>query len=118
MDAVKQALDGKVTRVALSNQLKEHPVSLSADGPISLEMEKVLSRFPQNQAGEMAKSNQVLNINSQHPVFAALARAHADGDEEKLKEYAAILYDQARLIEGLPLEDPAAFARRVAKLMI
>ena len=82
------------------------------------EMEKVLSRFPKSQAGEMAKSDQVLNINSQHPVFAALKQAHGSGDEEKLKEYAAILYDQARLIEGLPLDDPAAFARRVAKLMV
>ena len=118
LDAVKQALAGKVKRVALSNQLKDHPVSLSADGPISLEMEKVLSRFPKSQAGEMAKSDQVLNINSQHPVFAALKQAHGSGDEEKLKEYAAILYDQARLIEGLPLDDPAAFARRVAKLMV
>ena len=118
LEAVKTALAGKVKRVALSNHLKDHPVSLSADGPISLEMEKVLSRLPQSAAGDTAKSDQVLNINSRHPVFDTLKRAQDAGDEEKLKEYAAILYDQARLIEGLPLEDPAAFARRIAKLMV
>ncbi|MBR5429723.1 MAG: hypothetical protein IK116_04270 [Firmicutes bacterium] len=117
LDAIKEALGGKVTRVALSSLLKEHPVSLTADGPISLEMEKVLSRLPNDQ-GETAKSQQVLNINREHPVFAALRRAKEDGDQEKLADYAALLYDQARLIEGLPLEDPAAFARRVSALMV
>ena len=116
LDAIKQALEGKVVRVTLSNMLKDYPVSLTADGPISLEMEKVLSRMP--QAGDAPKSSQVLIINQEHPVFAALQQAKSAGDTDKLKDYAVLLYDQARLIEGLPLEDPAAFARRVSSLMI
>ncbi len=112
--ALKEALDGRVTRVIASTLLKEHPVSLSADGPVSLEMEKVLSRIP---GRDEVKSEQVLELNPEHPVFQALQQAQAAGDGEKVKRYAELLYDQARLIEGLDLEDPVAFSLSICELM-
>jgi len=112
--AMKEALAGKVARVTVSPLLKQHPVSLSAEGPVSLEMEKVLSKIPGNEG---VKSRQVLELNPAHPVFAALRQAQADGDAEKLKDYTALLYAQARLIEGLPIDDPADFAQKVCALM-
>ena len=117
LDAIREALGGRVAKVAVSSLLKDFPATLTAEGPISLEMEKVLSRLPQGP-GEAAKSTQVLNVNREHPVFSVLQQAQASGNQEKLADYAALLYDQARLIEGLALEDPAAFARRVAALMV
>ncbi|MBR2783646.1 MAG: molecular chaperone HtpG [Firmicutes bacterium] len=115
--AIREALGGRVAKVAVSSLLKDFPATLTAEGPISLEMEKVLSRLPQGP-GAAAKSTQVLNVNREHPVFSVLQQAQASGNQEKLADYAALLYDQARLIEGLALEDPAAFARRVAALMV
>ena len=113
-EAMTQALGGQVARVAVSPLLKKHPVSLSAEGPVSLEMEKILSKMP---GSEEVKSRQVLELNPEHPVFAALRQAQAEGDEEKVKDYTALLYAQARLIEGLPVDDPADFAQKVCALM-
>ena len=112
--AMQAALAGKVVKVSASSLLKEHPVSLSASGPISLEMEKVLSRMP---GGDGAKSQQVLELNPGHPVFSALQQAQAAGDKDKVAAYASLLYNQARLIEGLDIEDPAEFSRQVCELM-
>ena len=99
-EAMKEALDGKVTEVRLSQRLKSHPVCLSSSGPLSIEMEKVLE------------------LNGEHEVFAALKRLFEAGDKEKLAAYSEILYDQALLIEGLALEDPVAYANNVCKLMV
>ena len=113
-DAMKDALDGKVKEVKVSTRLKDHPVCLSADGPLSIEMEKVLSKQP---GSEGVKSDKVLELNVNHPVFAALKAAQEAGDTEKLNKYSALLYAQAQLIEGLPVDDPAAYAEAVCSLM-
>lgn len=113
-DAMKDALDGKVKEVKVSTRLKDHPVCLSADGPLSIEMEKVLSKQP---GSEGVKSDKVLELNVNHPVFAVLKAAQEAGDTEKLKKYSALLYAQAQLIEGLPVDDPAAYAEAVCSLM-
>ena len=89
-------------------------VCLSADGPLSIEMEKVLSKQP---GSEGVKSDKVLELNVNHPVFAALKAAQEAGDTEKLNKYSALLYAQAQLIEGLPVDDPAAYAEAVCSLM-
>ena len=115
-EAMKAALDGKVTEVRLSQRLKSHPVCLSSSGPLSIEMEKVLNSMPAQQ--EMVKSEKVLELNGEHEVFAALKRLFEAGDKEKLAAYSEILYDQALLIEGLALEDPVAYANNVCKLMV
>ena len=115
-EAMKAALDGKVTEVRLSQRLKSHPVCLSSSGPLSIEMEKVLNSRPAPQ--EKGKSEKVLELNGEHEVFAALKRLFEAGDKEKLAAYSEILYDQALLIEGLALEDPVAYANNVCKLMV
>ena len=113
-DTMKDALDGKVKEVRVSTRLKDHPVCLSADGPLSIEMEKVLSKQP---GSEGVKSDKVLELNVNHPVFAVLKAAQEAGDTDKLKKYSALLYAQAQLIEGLPVDDPAAYAEAVCSLM-
>ena len=115
-EAMKAALDGKVTEVRLSQRLKSHPVCLSSSGPLSIEMEKVLNSMPAQQ--EKVKSEKVLELNGEHEVFAALKRLFEAGDKEKLAAYSEILYDQALLIEGLALEDPVAYANNVCKLLV
>ena len=113
-DAMKTALDGKVKEVKVSTRLKDHPVCLSADGPLSIEMEKVLSKQP---GSEGVKSDKVLELNANHPVFAVLKAAQEAGDTDKINQYSALLYAQAQLIEGLPVDDPAAYAEAVCSLM-
>ena len=115
-DAMKDALSGKVVEVKLSQRLKTHPVCLSSNGPLSIEMEKVLNSMPAQP--EKVTSEKVLEINGDHEVFAALKRLHDAGDTEKLAAYSEILYAQALLIEGLSIEDPVAYANSVCKLMV
>ncbi len=114
LDAIKDALGGKVKAVKTSSVLKEHPVALSSDGAVSIEMEKVLKNMPGNDG---ITSEKVLEINENHDVFKALKETAANGNSEKLALYASILYEQARLIEGLPVEDPIAYAKAVCSLM-
>lgn len=113
LDAMKAALGGKVSSVRLSTRLKSHAVCLTADGEISLEMEKVLSAMPNSPD---VKAQRVLEVNAAHPVFDALRRAH-ETDKARFEKYAALLYNQALLMEGLPVEDPVAFAEQIASLM-
>ena len=108
-----EALEGKVKTVRASSRLKTHPVCLTSEGGVSLEMEKVLNAMPNDNK---VKAERVLEINESHPVFAKLTRLYAE-DQDKLKEYAALLYDQALLIEGMPIDDPVAFSNRVCALM-
>ena len=112
-EAMKKSLDGKVTKVVLSARLKSHPVCLSTEGGLSLEMEKVLNAMPN---GQKVTAQRVLEINGDHPIFAKL-KALKDTDEEKLGVYARLLYAQALLIEGLSVEDPVAFSEELCKLM-
>ncbi len=108
-----EALAGKVKAVRASKRLKSHPVCLSSDGELSLEMEKVLNAMPTD---EKVKAERVLEINEGHPIFATLTHLY-ETDKEKLKDYAALLYDQALLIEGFPIEDPVAYSNLVCSLM-
>ncbi len=114
LDAICDALGGKVKAVKTSSVLKEHPVALTSEGPVSIEMEKVLKNMPGNDG---VKSEKVLELNENHDVFATLKQIAADGDSAKMKLYAGILYEQARLIEGLPVEDPIEYAKAVCSLM-
>ena len=113
-DQMKDALAGKVKEVRVSTRLKDHPVCLSADGPLSLEMEKVLSRQP---GSEDVKSDKVLELNASHPIFGVLKAAQEAGDIAKVENYSKILYAQAQLIEGLPVDDPTGYAQAVCELM-
>ena len=112
---LRDALDGKVKEVRLSSRLKSHPVCLSSDGMVSLEMEKVLSAMPGEQK---PKAERVLEVNASHPVFAAMRKLYADeGGRDRLKQYASLLYSQALLIEGMSIDDPVAFSNAICDLM-
>ncbi|MGG4195904.1 molecular chaperone HtpG [Paenibacillus sp. cl6col] len=113
-EAMKDILKDKVKSVKASKRLKSHPVCLSAEGEVSIEMEKVLNAMPNNQA---VKADKVLEINVNHEVFQSLKNAHAS-DEEKLSLYTNLLYSQALLIEGLPLQDPVEFTNDMCKIMV
>ena len=110
-----EALEGKVKEVRLSSRLRSHPVCLSAEGPITIEMEKVLTAMPQNEKQDV-KATKVLELNASHPIFEKLKALYAD-DKDKLKDYTKLLYDQALLIEGLSIENPVEFANLICGLM-
>lgn len=115
LNEMKEILGNKVKNVKLSTRLKSHPVCLSAEGgDVSIEMEKILKQMPDNQNIEATK---VLEINNKHDIFQALVRAHGS-DKEKVRLYTNILYNQALLIEGLPIEDPVALTNDMCKVMI
>lgn len=117
LNFLKDALDGGVQQVILSTKLKSHPVCLSAGGPLSLEMEKILNSMPGAEKDQPVKAQRVLEINANHPIFERLRSLYTD-DQEKLKKYAKLLYTQALLIEGVPVEDPVAFSNAVCDLMV
>lgn len=112
---VKEALKDSVHRVILSKKLKSHPVCLSSDSPISLEMEKYFKAMPGEATPDM-KAERVLELNPNHAVFTALQDAYKN-DQEKAKKYAEILYYQALLIADISLEDPARYTDLVCELM-
>ena len=113
--AMKEALGDKVTKVTVSARLTDAPAAITSEGPLSLEMEKVLAAGP--DAGEAPKAQRVLELNAKHPVFDKLKAAQESGDKEKLSLYAGLLYDQALLVEGMLPDDPVAFASHVCELM-
>ena len=115
--AMKDALGDKVEKVAVSARLTDAPACITTEGPLSLEMERVLRRDPSAEAEGMPKSQRVLELNAKHPVFKKLVSANEAGDAEKIKLYAGLLYDQALLVEGILPEDPVAFAASVCELM-
>lgn len=111
LDKMKEALGDKVSAVKFSNKLGSHPVSISAEGYVSLEMEKVLSQMP--GANQGVKAQLVLEINSNHSVAEKLEKA----DDEQLKKYVNLLYSSARLIAGLDIENPTEFSDMLAEMM-
>ncbi|MBQ9808993.1 MAG: molecular chaperone HtpG [Ruminococcus sp.] len=114
LEDLAKALDGKVTKVILSQRLKSHPVCLTSEGEISLEMEKVLNSMPMDQK---VQAQRVLEINPEHEIFTKLQSISKDGDSDKLGKYAKLLYDQALLIEGMSIEDPVEFSNLICELM-
>ncbi len=111
---MKEHLGENVKEVRLSTRLKTHPVCLISDGGISLEMEKVLNAMPTNT--EKVKASRILEINANHPIFAALTKAYAE-DKEKAARLTDVLYAQASLIEGIGVDDPVAYANAVCSLI-
>lgn len=113
-DYMKSILTDKVKDVRISKRLKSHPVCLTADGEVTIEMEKILNAMPDNQN---VKADKVLEINPNHEVFQALKNAF-EKDPEKLNLYTQLLYNQALLIEGLLPEDPVEFTNVICKIMV
>ena len=115
-DLMTEKLGGKVKAVKLSQRLKTHPVCITSEGMLSVEMEKVLSAMPDEQAHN-AKAEKILEINASHPIFEKLRKLYAEDNKDKIAEYADILYSQALLIEGMPIENPVEFTNKLCEIM-
>ena len=114
LNHLKKLLEGQVEDVRLTGRLKSHPVCLTAEGPLSIEMEKVLNSMPD---GEKMKARKILELNNSHPVLAKLRQLY-ESDREQLDVYGRILMGQALILEGLEVEDPIQFNKDILKLMI
>ncbi|MBE6865749.1 MAG: molecular chaperone HtpG [Ruminococcaceae bacterium] len=114
LETMKETLAGAVTAVRFTNRLKSHPVCLVSEGVLSLEMEKVLSQMPN---GTDAKAEVVMEINKDHPISEKLKQL-AETDADKLEKYTKILYAQARLIEGLTVDNPTELSNMICDLML
>ena len=113
LDAMKNALNDEVKLVRFTHRLKNHPVCLTSEGAISLEMEKVINAMPTDQN---VKAQKVLEINEDHPIANKLKELYIE-DKEKLKDYTKILYSQARLIEGMSVENPTEISNLICDIM-
>ncbi len=111
---MEEKLTGRVKSVKLSKRLKSHPVCLSSEGEVSVEMEKILNAMPNDQKVSASK---VLEINPDHPVFETLKSLYTK-DNERLEKYSQLLYNQALLIEGMPVENPVEFSNLICELMV
>ncbi len=116
LDFIRNTLGDRVTDVKFSPRLKDSAVCLTTKGGISLEMEKVLNAMPQDQH---IRAERILELNPDHPVMETLRSAFSAGEEKKdmVKTYADLLYNQALLISGLTVEDPATFAKEICSLI-
>lgn len=115
LDFMKESLDGAVQSVRFTNKLKNHPVCLTSEGDVSVEMEKVLNTLPGEE--NKVKAQIVLEINAEHPVAQKL-KALYDSDKNKVADYARILYSVARLIGGMSVENPTELSNLVCDLMV
>jgi molecular chaperone HtpG len=116
LDFVKETLDGKIAAVKLSRKLKTAPVCLTAQGDVTLEMEKYFSQNKNNDMMGEVKAERVLELNAAHSAFGAL-RSAFDADRDRAKKYAELLYGQALILAGLLPDDAAGFAALVCELM-
>ncbi len=114
LDFMKETLGEEVTDVRLSHKLKSHPVCLTTEGEITLEVEKYFRSLPGANT-ENLKAQKVLELNGGHPAFAALQKAFAE-DKDKAAKLTRILLAQAKLIADIPLDDPSAYAELVCGL--
>ena len=115
LEAVKNVLGDQVKEVRISKILKSGACCLSADGPVSLEMERYMRKL---EGGEHMKAQRVLELNADSAPYAALKKAVDSGDQSTVEKYSKLLYGQALLLADLPLEDPAGYAELVCSLMV
>ncbi len=113
-EKMKDALGGEVQEVRFTNRLKNHPVCLTSEGPISVEMEKIINSMPNDQK---VKAKLVLEINEKHKIVDKLKELNSKEDKEALNKYTKVLYSQARLIEGLSLENPTEISNIICDIM-
>lgn len=111
---MKDKLGDKIKEVRLSQRLKSHPVCITSDGELSVEMEKILNAMPTDQK---VKADKILEINPDHPILEKLKSLY-ESDKDKLAMYSDVLYNQALLIEGMSIEDPVDFSNKICELML
>ena len=112
--AMKEALADSVENVRFTHKLRNHPVCLVSEGDVSIEMQKVLNSLPNNQG---IKAQLALEINKDHAIAAKLKELYSN-DKDTLAKYAKVLYAQARLIEGLPIENPTELTDLICEIIV
>ena len=112
--AIKENLSGKVSMVKLSTRLKDSPVCIVSGEGLSLEMENILKQMPNSQE---VKAERILELNPDHKFFEVIKRVYKDSPEQ-LKNYSTLLYNQALIIEGLPMEDPSEYITAMNELLL
>ncbi len=115
-DVMKGVLDGKVDKIVVSTRQTDAPVVLTTEGAMSLNLSQVFKDAPIG-SDEVPELHLTMEVNASNPVFDVLKKAHADGDDDKVESYTKILYDQAMLAEGMPIDDPIAFSKAITELM-
>lgn len=112
-DVMKEAINGEVQNIRFTHKLKNHAVCLTSEGALSVKMEKVINSMPNE---ESVKAQTILEINENHQIVEKLKKLY-ETNKEELKEYTKILYAQARLIEGLPIENPTEISNLICKMI-
>ena len=112
---MKEALSDKVKDIKFTNNLKDHPVCLTSDGELSLEMEKIINSMPSNEA--KVKADTILEINDKHPISKKIKELYDSKNTEELKKYANILYNQARLLSGLNIDNPSELTDLICEMI-
>ena len=110
---MKETLASEVSDVKFTNRLKNHPVCLTSKGNLSIEMEKVINAMPTD---EHIHAEMTLEVNKDHPIAQKLKDLY-ETDKEELKKYTKILYSEARLIEGLPIENPTEISNLICEML-
>ena len=110
---MKETIGEGVQEVRFTHRLKNHPVCLTSEGALSVEMEKVINSMPNDQK---VKAQTALEINDSHPIAQKIKDLYAN-DKEELKKYTQVLYEQARLIEGLPVENPTQISNLICEII-
>ena len=113
LSKMKEKLDGRVTDVKFTSKLKEHPVCLTTEGEISTSMEKVINAMPTD---ERIKASEILEININHKIADKLKELYKDNIEE-FEKYTKVMYYEARLIEGLSIDNPTEMSNLMCDIM-
>lgn len=112
-DFMKECLDNEVAQIRYTNKLKNHPICLTSEGEVTVEMQKVINAMPTD---EHIDAKLVLEINESHDIADKIKDLY-ENDKETLKKYTKILYNEARLIEGLPVSNPTELSNLVCDLL-
>lgn len=113
-EVMKEAINSEVQNIRFTHKLKNHPVCLTSEGAVSIGMEKTLNAMPNNN--ENIKAQTILEINENHPIVNKLKDLY-ENNKDGLKDYTKVLYSQARLIEGLPIENPTEISNLICNLI-
>ena len=115
LSIIKGSLKEKVKEVKFTNRLNNHPVCLVSEGEMSLEMEKILNQMSQNS--EAVKAETILEINDKHPVSSKLKELYKENNKEEIEKYSQILYSAARMVSGLPVDNPSETVSLICELI-
>lgn len=116
LEFIKESIGENIKEVKFTNSLKNHPVCLASEGDLSIGMEQVLNKMPGNDMMGPVKAQAILEININHKIAEKLKTLYKE-DKDKLKDYSVILYNQARLISGLNIENPSKLSDMICSLM-